>query len=163
MASSYVKRLIDKLPVNVLRIVVNFWLPFLGAGIKIEKVTPDFRTIEVSLKLRWYNKNYVGIHYGGSIFSMTDPFYMLMLIKNLGPDYMVLDKAAKIDYKKKGTGKLRATFIFTEEEINNIREKADALDKYIFDRPINVLNEENEVIATALRTLYVRKKYPESH
>ena len=70
----------------------------MGAGIRVTKVAPDFREMEVKMKLKWYNKNYVGSHYGGSMFSMTDPFYMLMLIQILGKDYLVWDKSARIEF-----------------------------------------------------------------
>lgn len=55
----------------------RFYMPFVGAGIRVTKVAPDFREMEVKMKLKWYNKNYVGSHYGGSMFSMTDPFYII--------------------------------------------------------------------------------------
>ena len=71
----------------------------LGAGIYIDELTPDLKYISVKMKLRPWNANYVGTHYGGSLYSMTDPFYMLMLIENLGKDFIVWDKAAKIDFK----------------------------------------------------------------
>lgn len=88
---------------RALQLWSRFYVPFVGAGIRVTKVTPDFRQMEVKMKLKWYNKNYVGTHYGGSIYSMTDPFYMLMLIQILGKDYFVWDKAAHFKAGKDGT------------------------------------------------------------
>ncbi len=69
---------------------MNFWPPFLGAGIKVKNIAPDFTSLDVELKMRFWNRNYVGSHYGGTIYSMTDPWYMLMLMQNIGRDYIVL-------------------------------------------------------------------------
>ena len=85
-----------------LRRAVNFWPPFLGAGIRVKHISPDMKFIEVQMKLRWWNANYVGTHFGGSLFAMTDAFYMLMLMANLGRDYIVWDKTASIRYRKPG-------------------------------------------------------------
>lgn len=149
---------LSRLPLGLLRLAVNVWLPFLGAGIKVTHISADYRHIEVRLKMHWYNRNYVGTHFGGSIYSMTDPFYMFMLIKNLGRDFIVWDKASTIEFKKPGRGTLYATFRFSEAELNAIREKAMQESKYIFDRPVDVLNAEGEVVASIVKTLYVRVK-----
>ena len=94
----------------------------LGAGIRVTRLDADWRALDVEMKLRFWNSNYVGTHYGGSLYSMTDPFYMLMLIENLGREYVVWDKAATIRFKKPGVGKMRAEFRVSEEQINGIRE-----------------------------------------
>jgi len=86
-----------------MRMLLNIWAPFLGAGIRVKRLGPDWKEIDVEMKLRWWNANYVGTHYGGSLYSMTDPFFMLMLIENLGKDYIVRDKSASIRFKKTGT------------------------------------------------------------
>ena len=81
---------------RALRRWINFWPPFLGAGIRIQQIAPDLKSVDVEMKLRWWNANYVGTQFGGSLFAMTDAFYMLMLMANLGSDYMGWDKAASI-------------------------------------------------------------------
>src|SRR4051794_22615854 len=85
-----------------MRLVMNVYPPFLGAGIRVKRLQPDWRAIDVEMKLRRWNANYVGTHYGGSLYSMTDPFLMLMLIENLGPDFTVWDKAASIRFRSPG-------------------------------------------------------------
>lgn len=159
MAANYLRRLGDKFSPNITRALVNLWPPFLAMGIRVEKnLNNNFRHLEISMKMHWYNINYVGVHFGGGIYTMTDAFYMLMLMKNLGSDYIVWDKAASINFKKPGLGTLHATFIFTEEEIEKVRQQADTNPKYIFDKAVDVLNEQDEVIASCIRTLYVRRK-----
>lgn len=158
MSGNLIRKSTAFLSPNIVRRLGNLWFPFLFAGIRIDRVSADFREVDVSLTLRWFNKNYVGTHFGGSIYAMTDPFFMMMLIQNLGRDYIVWDKAAKIDFKKPGRGRLTAKFRFTEHEIAAIREEADSKEKYIFDRPVDVFDEEGHVVASVVKTLYVRKK-----
>ena len=89
---------------------LRLWPPFLGAGIHVTRVADDFLTIEVELRMKFFNRNYVGTHFGGSLYSMCDPWFMVMLIEHLGPDYIVWDKAATIRFKKPGKGTVKATF-----------------------------------------------------
>ena len=84
--------------------LLRIYPPFLGAGIRIKRMSEDLREIDVEMKLHWWNANYVGTHYGGSLYSMADPFYMLMLLENLGSGYIVWDKAASIRFRKPGKG-----------------------------------------------------------
>lgn len=150
----------DKLPVSILKLIINRWRPFWGAAIKVKTISSDYRFVEVRMKLHWYNKNLIGTHFGGSIYAMTDPFYMLILLKNLGNDYIVWDKASFIDFKKPGRGELKATFSFSPEEIEDVRLQTSLLGKYIFDRTVDVTDEEGDIVATVVKTLYVRQKLP---
>lgn len=148
----------NKISAWIFRKVFNLWPPYFGTGISVDKISADYRHVEVSMKLHWYNKNYVGTHFGGSMYAMTDPFYMLILIQNLGKDYIVWDKAAYIEFKKPGRGTLRATFKFTEEEIQAIRHQANINEKFVFDKPVDLINQDGEIVANIVKTLYVRKK-----
>jgi hypothetical protein len=89
---------------------MSYWPPFFGAGIRIREISDDFTYVRVEMKLRFWNRNYVGTHFGGSLYSMVDPFYMLMLIENLGRDYIVWDKSASIRFLKPGRGRVSAEF-----------------------------------------------------
>ncbi len=89
---------------RIFRMIVNFWPPYLGAAIAVEEIARDWRTIRVAMKLRWYNRNYVNSHFGGNLFSMTDPFYMLMLLRNLGREYVVWDMKTLYIRKKLPAG-----------------------------------------------------------
>jgi acyl-coenzyme A thioesterase PaaI-like protein len=158
MIAQLLRRNAHRLPVPVLRTLGNLWSPFRGAGIRIAYISPDFREIRVELKLRWYNRNYVGTHFGGSLYAMTDPFYMMMLINNLGPGYIVWDKGAVIDFKKPGRGIVRTRFVFRADEIQAIKAQADELGKYVFERPAEIVDEHGEVVASVMKTLYVRRR-----
>lgn len=143
---------------HALRRGVNWWPPFLGAGIRGKRISPDMKAVDVEMKLRWWNANYVGTHFGGSLFAMTDPFYMLMLMSNLGRDYIVWDKAASIRYRKRGRGTVRAEFRLTDAQIDDIREKLRTLRKYEPTFTVEVRDEQGTVIADIEKLLYVRRK-----
>ncbi len=142
---------------HALRRWINFWPPFLGAGVRITRISPDMRAIDVEMKLRRWNANYVGTHFGGSLFAMTDPFYMLMLMASLGSDYIVWDKAANIRYRKPGKGTVRAEFRLSDSQISDIREKLKTLPKYEPVFSVEVKDESGVVIAEVEKMLHVRK------
>ena len=143
---------------NMLKFGMNIWPPFLGAGIKVKHIAPDYREIVVSLKLRWYNRNYVGTHFGGSLAAMTDPFYMLMLIQILGSRYTVWDKTSTINFIAPGRGTVTACFTLQDDEILEIKNKTANGDPYFPEFSVDIVSESGEVIARVDKTLYVRKK-----
>lgn len=140
-----------------IRWLLNMYPAYLGAGIKVISISPDFLQIKVTMKLRWYNANLFGTQFGGSLYSMTDPFFALMIFHNLGSDYVVWDKAAKIDFITPGISTVYATFNFTAEEIAEVKNQVDILGKYVFDRPVNIVDDAGKIIASVVKTLYVRR------
>jgi hypothetical protein len=142
---------------HALRRWINLWPPFLGAGIRVKRIAPDMKAVDVEMKLGWWNANYVGTHFGGSLFAMTDAFYMLMLMANLGRDYIVWDKAASIRYRKPGKGTVRAEFRLSDAQLNDIREKLKTLPKYEPVFSVEVKDEAGVVIAQVEKLLHVRR------
>lgn len=138
--------------------IMNFWPPFLGAGIHIDHVSKDFMEVDVSLKLRFWNRNYVGTAYGGSLYSMSDPFYMLMLINLLGKGYIVWDKAAAIRFKQPGKSKVYAQFRLTQEQLNGFKEELKGKNKIEPVLTVYIKDGEGNVIAEVDKTLYIKKK-----
>jgi hypothetical protein len=137
---------------------INLWPPFLGAGIRVKHIAPDMKAVDVEMKLRWWNANYVGTHFGGSLFAMTDAFYMLMLMHHLGESYIVWDKAATIRYRKPGRGTVRVEFRLTDGQVQDIREKLKTLPKYEPVFVVEVKDGAGVVIAEVEKLLHVRKK-----
>src|SRR5271170_3695623 len=137
---------------------INFWPPFLGAGVRVKRIAPDTKSVDVEMKLRWWNANYVGTHFGGSLFALTDAFYMLMLMANLGRDYIVWDKAASIRYRKPGKGTVRAEFRLSDSQIDDIRGKLKTLPKYEPMFSVDVKDDAGVVIAEVEKVIHVRKK-----
>jgi acyl-coenzyme A thioesterase PaaI-like protein len=138
--------------------MLRLWPPYLGAGVRVTSIAEDFRSIEVEMPLRFYNRNYVGTHFGGSLYAMCDPFFMVMLIENLGPDYIVWDKAATIRFKRPGKGTVKANFHITPEQIAEIRAQADTQPKVEPQFQVTVTDTDGAVVAEVDKLLYVRKK-----
>lgn len=136
----------------------NIWPPFVGAGIHIKKVSPDYRFMRVEMPLRFYNSNYVGTQYGGSMFSMTDPFYMVMLLRNLGKSYIVWDKSASIRYVSPGRTRVHAEFTLTEELLTEIRQAVDEKGKVDWPFRVTIFDENKEVVAEVDKIVYIKKK-----
>ena len=141
-----------------MRWLLNLYPPYLGAGIRVKRLQPDWRAIDVEMKLRFWNANYVGTHFGGSLYSMTDPFYMLMLIENLGSGYIVWDKAASIRFRRPGKGKVSASFRLSEEQIEGIRQRLNTQEKVEPTFVVEVKDDTGAVVAEVEKVLYVRKK-----
>ncbi|HEY7213210.1 MAG TPA: DUF4442 domain-containing protein [Thermoanaerobaculia bacterium] len=137
--------------------LLSLYPPYLGAGIRV-KAAPDLRTFEVRLRLRWWNRNYVKTHFGGSLYAMCDPFFMLILIEALGRGYVVWDKSATIRFRRPGRGTVTATFHIPQEKIDEIRAAADAAGKVEPVFHVDVVDERGEVVAEVEKLVYVRRK-----
>lgn len=136
----------------------NVWPPFLFSGIKILKMSPDFKQVRVKLKLRWWNANFVGTQYGGLLYSLADPFYMLMLIENLGPDYVVWDKSATIKFVKPGRSDVLADFELEDKDIETIKKEVEESGKTLWKKSVKIVDLNNELIAEVEKTIYIKKK-----
>jgi len=143
---------------NILRHVLNWYGPYRGAGVRIRHLADDFSSATVEMPLRWYNKNYVGTHFGGSLYSMVDPFHMLLIMNQLGKDYIVWDKDAHIEFISPGTGTVVAHFEVTQDQIDDIKQNTHQGQKYLPQFEVEILNSEGKLVAKALKTLYIRKK-----
>ena len=141
-----------------LRWAMNFYPPYLGAGIRIQSLAADMSQIRVRMGLGWYNRNYVGTQFGGSLYSMTDPFFMLMIMENLGRDYIVWDKAANIEFVSPGKGPVFADFHIDEHLLEEIRQHTAAGDKYLPKLHVEVRDGAGTLVARVQKTLYVRRK-----
>ena len=158
MPAQLFRRYGDRTPFWLVRHLVNLWPPFMGAGIRVLEAKEDYSYLKVELRRSWFNSNYVGTRFGGSIYAMVDPFYMLMLMNRLGKEFIVWDKAAQIDFIKPGRSKLFAEFIIHEDLIGEILSQTQSGSKFIFDLPVDIYDEQSVKIARVVKTLYVRKK-----
>lgn len=147
-----------KLRQKFLEKAIRFYGPFLGAGVRPVEITKDYRFIKVEMPLTFYNRNYMGTQFGGSLYAMVDPWYMLMLIKNLGPGYIVWDKAATINFRKPGQGKVTAEFTLTQEKIDEIRGIVEENKKTDARFLVEIRDESGRLIADVEKVVYVRKK-----
>ncbi len=137
---------------------LNLWTPYLGAGVKIEYIKKDFKEIKVSMKLKFYNKNIMHTHFGGSLYSMVDPHIMLMLMELLGKEYIVWDKSATIDFIKPGKTKVQAIMNISDDLLTEIKEKTKNGEKYLPEFNINITDENQNIVAKVKKVLYIKKK-----
>ncbi|MCX7840378.1 MAG: DUF4442 domain-containing protein [Anaerolineae bacterium] len=137
---------------------INWYPPFLGMNIRVVDYAPDLLTIRVQSKLGWRNLNAVGTHFGGTLYAMCDPFFMLILMHALGDEYIVWDKAAHIQFIRPGRGTVYATFHIPPERIAEIRAAADRGEKVEPTFTVEVVDEKNEIVARVEKLLYVRKR-----
>lgn len=142
-----------------LKFLLNYlFAPYIGAGIKVEEISKDSRYARVSMKLRWYNRNAVNTHFGGSLFSMTDPHFMLLLMKILGKEYVVWDKSAQIEFVRPGRGKVTTEFNITEQMLEEIYTNTADGDKFLPTYELEVLDEAQKVVCKLRKTLYIKKR-----
>ena len=152
----------QKIPKKWLFSLWRFWPPFFGAGISVSILSEDLMHVRTHLKLRWWNRNYVGTQFGGSLFSMTDAIYMVMLLQNLGSEYIVWDKAASIRYLKPGKTNVYAEYRLTPEILADIRKTLETQEKMDWISKVEIRDSTEQVIAECERVLYIRKKKPKT-
>ncbi len=143
---------------RLFKFLLNIYGPYLGSGVKVEYISNDWFTVRVSMKQRWYNTNAVGVHFGGSLYSMVDPHLMLMHMQLLGTDYIVWDKSASIDFVRPGRGKVHTEFLLTREDIDRVLQHTENGKVYEPSFEIEVRNEHDKVVARIRKQLYIRKK-----
>ena len=133
---------------------INAYAPFVGAGIRVVRQSDDLRSVDVEMKLTPENRNYFGTHFGGSLFAMTDPFYMVMLHHALGEGFVVWDKAGSIRFRRPGLTTVRAHFELTDERLAEIRAALarDGTCDAVF--PVEVVDPLGEVICVVERVVY---------
>ncbi|QSX77211.1 DUF4442 domain-containing protein [Agrilutibacter solisilvae] len=141
-----------------IRRVLNLWPPFLFAGIHVEAIAKDWRRARVVLRMRPWNRNYVGTHFGGSLFAMTDPFWMFLTLKSLGRDYIVWDQAGSIEFLKPGRGTVRADFALDDAVLDDIRAQTADGGKHLRWFETDVVDAAGEVVARVRKQIYVRRK-----
>lgn len=141
-----------------LRRLLGIYPPYLGAGIRVTEVSDDYSAIEVRMKLHWWNRNYVGTHFGGSLYTMCDPFYVLILLELLGRDFIVWDKAATIRFRRPGKGTVFARFHIPPERVEEIRR--DAMERSVVEPTftVEVKDAEGRIVADVEKLVYVRYK-----
>jgi acyl-coenzyme A thioesterase PaaI-like protein len=143
---------------NGMRRLFNLWPPFRGAGIRVREIAPDFSRCTVELRMGLLNRNYVGTHFGGSLFSMTDPFFMILMMKRLGPEYLVWDKAGTVRFLKPARGTVTARFELPEQQVDEARQRTQGGAKYEPVFRVEIVDSAGVTVADVEKTLYIRKK-----
>lgn len=143
---------------STLRTILNLWPPFLFSGIRVVEFGADWRRAKVELRMRPWNRNYVGTHFGGSLFAMTDPFWMIMVKESLGSAYRVWDRAAEIEFVKPGRGTVAAEFRLDEAVLEELRAATAGGDKTLHWFDTVIVDAHGETVARLRKQVYVRRK-----
>lgn len=141
-----------------MRRLFNWWPPFRGAGIRVREIAPDFRSATVELRMRIFNRNYVGTHFGGSLFAMTDPFFMVLMMRNLGPDYVVWDKQGTVRFLRPARGTVTARFHLPEERIAEARAATASGEKFEPVFRVDIVDADGVTVADVEKTLHIRRR-----
>ncbi len=153
------RRMAESFRSRMMRWAFNFFPAFRGTGGRVTYIAEDWSEVRIRLPLNWRTRNYVGTIYGGSMYGAVDPFYMVMLIRRLGPEYIVWDKSATVRFQKPGRGTLTARFTVGDEELRAIAQALETGARSV-DRTYQVeLKDETGVVcATVEKVVYIRRK-----
>jgi acyl-coenzyme A thioesterase PaaI-like protein len=143
---------------TIARLWINAYVPYFGAGIRTTKLDLDAGIVQVEMPLTALNKNAVGTQFGGSLYAMIDPFYMLLLLHKLGADHVVWDKAASIDFISPGRGRVTARIELPNEEVELIRQLAANNEPVLRTYPVEIFGEDGKIVARIEKVLYIRRK-----
>jgi len=140
------------------RLWLNAYVPYFGAGIRTTELDLDAGIVQIEMPLTALNKNAVGTQFGGSLYAMIDPFYMLLLLHKLGTDHVVWDKAASIDFISPGRGRVMARIELPNEEVELIRGLAANNEPVLRTYPVEIFGEDGKIVARIEKVLYIRRK-----
>ena len=137
---------------------INMYPPYLGMGVSVRSFRDDFTRFEVELRARWYNRNLFGTHFGGSLYSMSDPFFVFIITMNLGSGYIVWDKSATIDFLKPAKGTILGIFEISRDRLAEIRAEVDELGKSTYHFEADLVDQTGQAVARIRKEVYVRSK-----
>ncbi|MCQ8896389.1 DUF4442 domain-containing protein [Limnobacter humi] len=137
---------------------MNLYAPLRGAGIRVKDIAPDYSRLVVEMPLTRRNKNAVGTQFGGSLYAMADPFYMLLLMQRLGSHYLVWDQEATIRFVAPGKGLVRGVYSITEAQLSEIKAQAASGAKVLYTFHAQITHADGSVVAEVHKVLYIRLK-----
>jgi acyl-coenzyme A thioesterase PaaI-like protein len=136
----------------------NVFPAYRGTGARVTYIAGDWREVRIKLPLNWRTRNYVGTTFGGSLYAAVDPIYMIMLIKILGPDFVVWDKAASIRFRKPGRSTLYARFVVAAEEVAAIKAALESAPSVDRTYTVELTDAAGVVHATVEKVVYIARR-----
>jgi acyl-coenzyme A thioesterase PaaI-like protein len=136
----------------------NFFPAYRGTGGRVTYIAGDWREVHITIPLNWRTRNYVKTIFGGSMYGAIDPVYMLMLIKILGPEYVVWDKTAAIRFRRPGRERLFARFVVSQADIDEIEAGVAATGKYEKSYTVNITSKSGEVHAICEKGIHIAQR-----
>ncbi|MET0811502.1 MAG: DUF4442 domain-containing protein [Microbacterium sp.] len=141
-----------------LAIGMSLWAPNLWSGIRIRRFADDWTSATVELHVNLITRNYVKTAFGGSMSAMTDPYFFMLVMHQLGRDYVVWDTRGEIEFLKPGRGVLTARFSVTPEKAQELRERARGGAKVLEWFETEITDASGDTVARVRREVYVREK-----
>jgi len=148
----------ESLRTRLLRWRFNWFPAYRGTGARVTYIDAQLREVRVKLPLNWRTRNYVGTMFGGSMYGAVDPVYMVMLIRRLGPGYVVWDKAAEIRFKAPGRTTLYVTFTLDDAEVESVRALAASGEPVERTYRVDLVDGQGKVHAEVQKLLYIRRR-----
>jgi acyl-coenzyme A thioesterase PaaI-like protein len=143
---------------RLLRWKFNLVPAYRGTGARVTYIAADFREVRIRLPLSWRTRNVVGTIFGGSMYGAVDPIFMIMLIRLLGPDYVVWDKVATIRFRKPGRTTLHATFTIDEAELDAIRAATASGQSIDRTYHVDLVDDAGVVHAAVEKVIYMKRR-----
>ena len=144
---------------KVLKYGMNLSPMYRRTTAKVIYISEDFKEIKIKLPFSYKNANYVNTIFGGSMFSAVDPFPMTQLMNLIGDEYVVWDKAAEIFFRRPAKEDLFADFIYTDEEIDEIKKKAQEQDEFEIIKSTKLTNKDKSIVYCEVRKrVYIADK-----
>lgn len=143
---------------STFRRLLNLWPPFFFNSIRVLTLDDAYTEARVVLRLRPWNRNYVRTQFGGNLFAMADPFWMLLIIQHLGKDHFVWDKAGAIDFVAPGRADVYAHFKLEPGVLDELRAAAASGEKVLRWFEIPLKTAAGDVVAVVRKQIYVRLK-----
>lgn len=137
---------------------MSLYLPNLFSGIRVSEFSEDWTRAVVRMKVTRFTRNYVGVAFGGSLSAMTDPYFFMLVMHQLGRDYVVWDTRGEIAFLKPGRGTLTARFEVSPDTIADLRERAQGGAKVLEWFETDITDEAGTIVAHVRREVYVREK-----
>ena len=153
---TFLNRFFDK--ATLFKLMFNISPMYRRSCGRITSVSKDLHIVKIKISLTYKNKNYVGSMFGGSLFSATDPIYMIQLMQILGKDYVVWDKSTEIKFKKPVYKSAYAIFEFTAEELESIKSKVASENEVNHVKKLYITDENNLIYSELDKTIYISSK-----
>ena len=137
---------------------MSLWTPNLFSGIRVRRFSADWTEATVELHVNAITRNYVGTAFGGSMSAMSDPYFFMLVMHQLGRDYVVWGTRGEIEFLTPGRGVLTAHFHVPREAAESIRARARGGAKVLEWFETEITDAGGEVVARVRREVYVREK-----
>lgn len=137
---------------------MNLYPPFIGAGIRVKEVNEDRTRFVVQLRRKWFNRNINGTHFGGSLYAMSDPFYVFACYTTFGDDYIYWDKSASIKYIRPGKGQVTGIFEIPPTKLAAMKKEVDRVGKMTYTFTTLLTHDDGSPVAEITKEIYIKKK-----